>query len=218
LAQAIPVPLTFNIDSNIGYSDIPNSTLYVPTGSRICLNWDVANAVDGCVASANPPSSFWIGTRLVTTNGSVPMCSTDAPNSNVSPVLTPSNTTYTLTCSNPDGNSSLNYNVVVTAPKVVIKVDGVDVGAKYKVPLGSKAKLTWEIYFANTVPNTICTRTGGDTRWPGGIPVSTTDSVIRGSFETSSLLKNTTYTISCSNGVGTDSLQLLPRKSGFKEI
>jgi len=178
LAQVVN---TFVEDVTMGY--IQANTLYIPNNTRICLHWQTTDAVS-CTALNG--TSFWSGSSNRPTSGTLCQDETgSATNPTVSGPLANSVNIFGLQCRNADGYISSQQTIVHSSPpRVVLRVGGA--GNVVRVPTGTKARLTWQIFFGNQT----CIREDGDAAWQ---LLNTTDPLIAngvitiGSYDTNQL-------------------------------
>ncbi len=166
------------------------ATVY--SGNAATLSWTTAG-VTSCTASASPASTSWVGVRG--TASVYPHESTGA--------LT-TTTTFTLSCTGPNGSADSSKTVTVVPLVNPTTVAVTLVADPEKIAAGDSSTLSWLSSNA-----TSCSGIGFDT---GG--------VLSGSVSVSPTA-NTTYTITCRNGTDTASDQatvLIKRKFLFIEF
>jgi hypothetical protein len=208
---------TFIEDTTLGYTQ--GNTLYIPNNTQICLHWQTTNATS-CTALNG--TSFWSQNVYNGITGNRPTSGTlcqdqtgSVSNPTVSGPLSNSVNIFGLQCQNADGYISSQQMIVQSSPpRVVLRVSGS--GNTVKVPIGTKARLTWQIFFGNQT----CTRQNGDAAW---IALNTTNPLVAngvittGSYDTAPVLRPTDYTLNCGAG-GSDTIHIVPQKGGFREI
>ena len=204
-----------------GSTTTSDGTIITQAGSPtiVCLRWTSINVTGSCTAAGSPGPQYW-GDQNPRPGRSTtcysPVGATRFPQSATNttvfgPFPTPVAYNFDLTCANAEGaqvTDRVKFQTIM--PKVVMKANGIE--GRVRIPVGAKARLTWDIYFAGAG----CVPTNGDAGW---ISVTTNSNlgVTTGSYVTRPVVRQTTYRISCPNGVS-GSIILVPQKTGFEEI